>query len=118
MVGGYRGLAVNADLRLAQRDQIEPGRGDDDISFKFAPRFQFDAGGREMIDMIGHNFGAAFGDRLVHIAIGDEAQPLFPRVVGRGEVTLQICASRQLLLRHFQKLLAGFFGLLAGMVVN
>ena len=69
---------VNADCGLAHGDKIQTRRGDDDIGFDMLAGLQLNACLGKMIDMVGDNFGLALGNRREHVAIGDEAQALFP----------------------------------------
>src|SRR6202034_2711555 len=51
--------------------------------------------GVDVVDVIGDHLGAAIADRDVEVAIGDQAQPLVPRVVARLEVGVDVVALGQ-----------------------
>ena len=60
-------------------------------------RGQPDAVLLEAVDLAGHDRGAAGLDRLEEVAVGHQAQPLVPRVVGRLEVVVGAVVLAELL---------------------
>ena len=79
-------LAVEADRRAPERLQLQAGGGDDDVGVEVLSRIQRDAGGVDVVDVVGHQFDAAGADRREQVAVGDQAHALVPRVVARLEV--------------------------------
>jgi hypothetical protein len=75
-------------------------------------RFQLDAGGVEPIDMVGHHAGLASVDGGEQSRIGHQAQPLVPRIVGRGE-SLGVVLGAQRLLDAFGQEIFDCCGLVA-----
>ena len=74
-------LPVDADRDAAERLQLYAGRGDDGIGVEVPTRFQHDAGGVHVIDVVGDHLDLPGGDGLIEVGAEDEAQPLIPRVV-------------------------------------
>src|SRR3546814_15036649 len=85
MLAPIDGIAVDAYRNLAGDRELEAGRGDDDVGVEMLAGLQLDAALVETLDMIGDDRRLARLHRLEKIGVGDEAQPLIPRVVGRGE---------------------------------
>ena len=61
-----------------------------------------------MIDMVGDNFGLALGNRREHVAIGDEAQALFPWAIFGHKMGININRCRQSLPRHIDQFFSQF----------
>ena len=99
------GFAVYADGGLAHGDKVQARCRDDDIGFDMLARFQLDARFGEMVDMVGDNLRLALGNRREHVAIGNEAQALFPWAVFRDKMGIDIDRCRQSLPRHIDQLL-------------
>ncbi|GAB3925738.1 hypothetical protein GCM10027613_39060 [Microlunatus endophyticus] len=78
--------AVDAEIDPAQQLHPQPGGRDDHIGRQQLARCQPDAIGLEVIDVIGDDGRITALDRREKIPIGDDAQPLVPRVVQRCEV--------------------------------
>ena len=78
-------LAIDRDRDLARDRQLEPGRGDHDIGGQEAVVRQPHAALLERLDLAGDDLGLAALDRVEQIVVGHQAQPLVPRIVGRGE---------------------------------
>jgi len=55
-------FAVQADGGPAQRLQLQAGRGDDDVGVEVFAGFERDAGGVEVVDVVGDDCGAAVVD--------------------------------------------------------
>src|SRR3546814_13890747 len=85
MVMPIDGRAIDAHRNLAGDRKLEASRGDDDVGFEMLARFELNARRVETLDRIGYDRRLARLHRLEEIGVGDEAPPLFPRVVGRGE---------------------------------
>ena len=81
----------------AERLQLQAGGGDDDVGVEVPAGFERDAGGVDMVDVVGDHLGAAVGDGGVQVGVGDQAQPLIPRVVARLEVGVDVVAVGQVL---------------------
>jgi hypothetical protein len=75
-------------------------------------RFQLDARRIELLDMIGHDRRLVGFHRLEEIGVGDEAEALVPRVIGRGESFGVVAVAKALLQLLGQELL-DLLGLLA-----
>ena len=65
-------------------EQVEPGRGDDDVGLELLPGLELEPRLGEGLDPVGDDRGAAARDRLEQVAVGDEAEALVPRVVASG----------------------------------
>ena len=78
--------------------QVEAGRGDDDVGLELGARLQPDAVLGERLDLVGDDRGAPAADRLEQVAVGHQAHALVPRVVARAEVGVDVVAGRELAL--------------------
>ena len=74
--------AVDVQPDPAERHHLQPGGGDDDVGFDLVPR-RDPAHLGEGLDLVGHDLGLAFADRLEKIAIGHETEALIPGGVAR-----------------------------------
>src|SRR3546814_7986803 len=99
MLAPIDGIAVDAYRNLAGDRELEAGRGDDDVGVEMLAGLQLDAALVETLDMIGDDRRLARLHRLEKIGVGDEAQPLIPRVVGRGERSEEHTSELQSLMR-------------------
>ena len=79
-------LAVDLELQAAERQHLQPGRGDHDVGLELAARREPDAGLGERLDRVGDDLRAAVGERLEQVAVGHQAEPLLPGVVVGREV--------------------------------
>ena len=102
-------LAVDGEVHLADGDELEPGRGDDDVRVDALAGRQPDAGLVEALDRVGHDRCLARVDRAVQVAVRDQAQPLIPRVVVRREVLLDHLVAERVT-GHAEQLLAHLVG--------
>ncbi len=78
-------LAIDADGDFARDRELEAGGGNDHVGVEMLARFELDAGLVEAFDMIGDDRGLARLHRFEKVGIGDKAEPLVPRIIGRGE---------------------------------
>lgn len=95
-VGQPHHLAVDDEIEAGERQQPQPGRGDDDVGRQLAPGGQAHTTRREPVDAVGDDIGAALADDPEEVAVGHGAQPLVPRVVRRVEVGVDVETVRQL----------------------
>ena len=93
-------LAVDAELGAAEQLQVQARRGDDDVGLSSAPGAQPDAVSVNVSMWSVTTDGLAVADRLEQVAVGDQAQPLVPRVVARAEVRVDVVAFGPVALRH------------------
>ena len=96
LLGQVDGLAVHGQRHPAEREQAQPGRGDDDVRVQLGPGGQPDPGLGERLDRVGHHRRPARPDRGEQVAVRDEAEPLVPGVVRGPEVGVDRVAVRQL----------------------
>ena len=90
--------AVDAQRDAAERLQLKSGGGDDHVGIDALPGPQHDAGGVDVVDVVGDHLDPAVADRLVEVVVEDQAQPLIPRVVARLEVDVDADSLRAELL--------------------
>ena len=65
--------------------------------------------GIDVVDVVGDDFDAALADRVVEVAIEDDAHPLVPRLVARLEVGVDVVTGGQVSFGHLPgELLEGF----------
>ena len=79
----------------AERLQLQSGGGHDQVGVDPLAGRQHDAGGVDVVDVVGHHLGAAFADVLEQVSVEDQAHPLVPRVVARLEVHVDVVALGQ-----------------------
>src|SRR5690606_18970085 len=77
--------AVEARGDLSAEQESEPGGGHDDVGRQPLARGEPHALRVEPGDRAGDDPGAPSVDGLDQVAIGDEAEPLLPRAIGRFE---------------------------------
>ena len=82
-------------MRAAEGLQLQAGGGDDDVGVEVLPGLQRDAGGVEVVDVVGDHLDAAVADRREQVAVGVQADALIPRVVARLEVHVDRIADGQ-----------------------
>ena len=75
-------------------------------------RFKRDPGRVDLGDVVGDHFGLVRLDRFEQVGVGDQAQPLFPWVIGRGECH-RIVTVAQMLLGHPGQRIPDLFRLVA-----
>ena len=80
--------AVHGHRHAAECLKVQAGCGHDDVGLEFAPGFELDAAFGEGVDPVGDHRGVPVADGLEQVAIGNDAQPLIPRVVGGLEVLI------------------------------
>jgi hypothetical protein len=93
-VGDVDRRAVDRQLDAAEEQQVQPGGGHDDVGLELTARRQPDARLGERVDLVGDDLGGPRGDRLEQVAVGDDAEPLVPRVVAGREVGVDVVARR------------------------
>src|SRR5258706_2944371 len=94
------GLAVDRKLDPAEEQQLDAGRGDDDVGLELGARPQPHPLLGERVDVVGDQRRGAVPDGLEEVAIGREAEPLVPGVVPGSEVGVDVVSGRQLALEN------------------
>src|SRR5438067_1377431 len=79
-------FAVDHEGDVAERAEVEAGRGDDDVGLEAVAALQLDAGLGEALDLVGDDRGLAGMDRLQQVAVGDEGDALPPRPIAWREM--------------------------------
>lgn len=80
------GLSVDFDLDSSSELQLQSSGGDDHVAVQLLARGQDDAIFDDALDRVGLDVGSAFSERRVKVAVGTDAEPLFPGRVARLEV--------------------------------
>ena len=81
--------AVDGERQAADQQQVQAGRGDDDVGLDLLARRQPYAALGERVDRVGDERGVSLAQRPEQVAVGDEAETLVPRVVLRTEVGIE-----------------------------
>ena len=86
--GKIKRFSVYREGDIAKRQQVEAGRGDDDIGIEMIAGCQSDACFGEILDVIGDDGGLAGRDAFEQVTVGQGGQPLPPRTVVRDEMRI------------------------------
>ncbi len=82
--------AIDDKVDAAEQLYPQPGRGNDDVGLDLCAGGQFDAMLRKRLDPVGDDRSAPGTHRLEQIAVGHQAKPLIPRIVGWREMRLHV----------------------------
>src|SRR5690606_8618980 len=83
-------LPVYRERNITHEAHVEAGSGDDDVGIKVLAGFEQQPAPSEVLDLVGSDRRFSFAYRLEQISVGNEADPLLVRLVGRSEMGLDI----------------------------
>ncbi len=84
--------AVDTELDPTGGEQVEAGRGDDDVGLDLLPGPQLHPALGEGLDLVGHDRGLTMAETPEQVAVRDQTDPLVPGVVARLEVGVDVDA--------------------------
>ena len=84
------GAPVDRECHAADRQDVKAGRGHDHVGGECAARVEDDAVGGDPFDPVGDDVGRAAADRAEEVGVWDGTEPLVPRVVGGGQVQVDL----------------------------